>query len=127
MIDSNPYSAEAAQRWPNQFEASEQRLSKLNAQERQVLFDRGEQIAAELAQRLRSGDSASDASVQDLIAQHFDWVCNFWTPNATAYRGLGQMYVTDSRFTAYYDGFATGLAAFLNLAMAQFADTRLAD
>ena len=38
-------------------------------------------------------------------------------------RNLGQMYVDDKRFTAYYDKFHPRLAVFMRDAMAYFADT----
>ena len=40
-----------------------------------------------------------------------------------AFKGLGQMYIIDERFTKNIDQFGEGLAVFMSEAMAYFADT----
>ena len=49
----------------------------------------------------------------------------FWTPNKAAYIGLGEMYVTDERFTAFYDKIAPGLASFMKHSMTIWANNNL--
>jgi hypothetical protein len=41
------------------------------------------------------------------------------------YKGLGQLYVDDPRFTAYYEKFATGLAQYMRDAMVFYAEEQL--
>jgi hypothetical protein len=127
VSQNTAYQAEAAQRWPDQYQVSQLNLSKLTSDQQRQLFDQGKLITAQVAQLFLAGNQATDTSVQGLIAQHHAWVCNFWTPNATAYAGLGEMYVNDERFTAYYDDFATGLAPFMSAAMASYAANNLTD
>ena len=127
MNHNAAHQAEAAQRWPDQYRVSQQNLSRLTGDQQRQLFDQGKEITAQVAQLFLAGNQATEASVQGLIAQHHAWVCNFWTPNATAYAGLGEMYVNDERFTAYYDHFATGLAPFMSAAMASYAAANLTD
>ncbi|MFP4114662.1 MAG: MerR family transcriptional regulator [Spirochaetota bacterium] len=50
---------------------------------------------------------------------------HFYEADASRYRGLAEMYVADHRFTAYYDGFAPGLAEFLAQAIRHDAGARL--
>jgi len=52
-------------------------------------------------------------------------VCQMWTPNAPAFKNLGEMYVQDPRFAANYDKIAPGLAEYYRDAMGGYADTRL--
>jgi hypothetical protein len=47
----------------------------------------------------------------------------FYDPNPEMYRGLGEMYVADPRFTAFYDKYAEGLAPYMRDAMIAYADT----
>ncbi|MFI1257663.1 TipAS antibiotic-recognition domain-containing protein, partial [Streptomyces netropsis] len=56
---------------------------------------------------------------------HYQGICRFWTPNAAAYKGLGQTYVDDPQFRANYAKIADGLAVYLRDAMTIYADTRL--
>ena len=126
QIDSaNPYAAEAQQRWPEQVAESNRRLARLSADEQRELFVRGDQIAQALAVAMTSGATAEADAVQELIAQHFDWICQFWMPSRDAYVGLGEMYVADERFKARYEQIATGLAEFLKDAMRLYANAHL--
>ncbi len=75
-----------------------------------------------IATTFSSGSSPKSESVQKLIAQHYKWICTFWTPNKEAYIALGQMYVDDPRFTEHYDKYAPGLAPFVSAAIKVFAE-----
>jgi len=49
-----------------------------------------------------------------LVRLHKDWLMIFWTEyTPEAHRGLGDMYVEDARFRAFYDKYREGAAAFL--------------
>ena len=80
-------------------------------------------IAEHLAELL--GEEVESSIVQDVIARHHAWIENFYPVNAERYLGLARMYVSDERFTAYYDAYAPGLAQFLSNAMRYYASTRL--
>jgi len=60
---------------------------------------------------MRAGVPVTDSRVQEVVARHHRWVCLSWTPDAEAYVGLGELYVDDERFTAFYDGSALGSAS----------------
>lgn len=64
----------------------------------------------------------NDPEVQAQIKRHHTWIENFYTCPAEMYKGLGQLYVENPEFTAYYDKFKPGLAAFMCEAMAYYAD-----
>ncbi|TFH04047.1 MAG: hypothetical protein E4H09_04230 [Spirochaetales bacterium] len=49
---------------------------------------------------------------------------DLYPADAERYRGLAQMYVSDSRFAAHYNTAAPGPASFLCAAMNHFASTR---
>jgi hypothetical protein len=121
----NKFAYEAEQRWPDNFAQSEARLSKLSPSQRGDLIETGNEITRRLANLLIAGVAADSLEVQEEIALHYEWVCNFWTPMRESYIGLGEMYVEDARFTAHYDEFAVGLAPFLRDAMQVYAVTKL--
>ena len=58
-------------------------------------------------------------------SRHHAWIENFYPCSAEMYRGLGQMYVDDPRFTATYDKVRPGLAVFMRDAMAYYAEHTL--
>ena len=89
-------------------------------------------VQAELAARdeafavlLDEGADPADARVQALVAEHHAWVCRFWTPDADAFAGLGDLYVDHPEFRARYDAIRPGLAEFERDAMAVYAVARL--
>ena len=85
-------------------------------------------IQAEIATRdqeyaalLDAGVDPGDPRVQEVTAGHYRWVCEFWTPNAEAFAGLGDLYVDSPDFKARYDAVRPGLAEYVRDAMAVYA------
>ncbi|WP_416866526.1 MAG: MerR family transcriptional regulator [Imperialibacter sp.] len=64
----------------------------------------------------------NDRRVQQVIYQHYQFVGQFYEVTEERYRGLADMYVTDERFKATYEKFATGLAGFMQKAMYVFCE-----
>ena len=63
--------------------------------------------------------------VQAIVKRHHNTNEKFYKTSAEMYKGLGDMYVSDVRFTEFYDKHKPGLAKFLRDAMHYFADTNL--
>lgn len=122
---AKPYAEEAQQRWPEHYAESQKRVARLTKAQQQELAERENRITTELAALMNAGEGPDGERVQSLIAEHYRWICEFWTPNRDAYVGLGEMYVTDERFKARYEQFATGLAEFLRNAMRSYAFANL--
>lgn len=83
-------------------------------------------IANAIADQKRKGALYSDIDVQKLIADHYAFVKQFWTPNKQAYKSLALMYVLDPGFEATYEAFEPGLAAYIKKAIEIWADHNLA-
>jgi hypothetical protein len=94
--------------------------------------DDAARVQADLASRdqeyvalLEAGAAADDPRTQAVTAEHYRWVCQFWTPDAEAFAGLGDLYVDHPDFRARYDAVRPGLAEFVRDAMAVYAVTTL--
>ncbi|MFL6140832.1 MAG: MerR family transcriptional regulator [Labedaea sp.] len=72
-----------------------------------------------------AGTAPDDPAVLDVVDGHYQWICQFWTPNRESYTGLGDLYADDPRFRANYDRTDPRLAEFMRAAMAAYARTRL--
>jgi DNA-binding transcriptional MerR regulator len=72
-----------------------------------------------------AGKSPDDPEVLDVVAGHYQWICNFWTPNRESYTGLGDLYADDPRFRANFDKTDPRLAEFMRAAIAAYARARL--
>jgi hypothetical protein len=82
-------------------------------------------IANAIAEQKRKGSLYNDVDVQKLIADHYAFVKQFWTPNKQAYKSLALTYVLDPAFEATYESFEPGLAAFIKKAIEIWADQNL--
>jgi DNA-binding transcriptional MerR regulator len=120
------YEAEARERWGDQVvDAAAHRAGGLTpdaARAHQVEHDR---IAAAVAAHAAAGAEPSSRQMQEWVAAHHAWVSVFWTPDAQAYRGLGEMYVDDERFRATYDAYGPGTAELLRDAIVVFSEESL--
>jgi DNA-binding transcriptional MerR regulator len=87
-----------------------------------------DRVQADLATRdaaygalLDDGVAPDDPRTQAVTASHYAWVCQFWTPDAEAFAGLGDLYVDSPDFHARYDAVRPGLAEYVRDAMAVYA------
>ncbi len=86
-------------------------------------WEKAEDLRIEYEHLLKSafeqGDPAS-AEAQKACDLHRQWLCIFWKDgiySKEAHRGMADMYVSDDRFTAYYDKIAANCAEFLRKAI----------
>lgn len=73
-----------------------------------------------LLEAMEKGDPAC-AEAQEACDAHRQWICAYWPEGRytkQAHKGLGDMYVADERFKAYYEKIADGAAEFLRDALA---------
>jgi len=83
----------------------------------QEQYDEGERFRFALEETLRTafagGDPAGELA-QKACDLHRQWLCVVYPKYTKEYhKGLGEMYVADERFRAYYDKIAPGCAEFL--------------
>ncbi len=106
-------------------EQSEQRARKMSKAEWNALKDEGDAVTRGLA-ALMDRDPG-DPEVQAAVAKHYAWLEHFWHADADAYRGLGQLYVENDEFRAFYERYRPGLADFMQAAMNYYADHTLTE
>lgn len=119
----NPYEQEARERWGSDtVDQANAKVANMSKDEQEVLSQAFNAIYRKLAD-LRHIPPAS-AEAQAAIKEWYDFLNSnhdyLYTPDA--FKGLGQLYVDDDRFTKNIDQFGEGLAKFMCEAMAVFAD-----
>ena len=113
------YEKEAARMYdPDIVAQSQKRVRSMTGEKWRSVRAEGEKITRQLAS-LIDKDPASP-EVQEVIARHYKHLGNFYTPTLGMYRGLGEMYVSDSCFRAHYDRYAKNLADFVRKAINAF-------
>ncbi|MDG4829168.1 TipAS antibiotic-recognition domain-containing protein [Solwaraspora sp. WMMD1047] len=125
-FETNPYEAEARQRWGDAaVDAADQRMQGWSDDDAEQARTGYVRVHEGLAPLKAAGVPVTDQRVQDLIQLHYEVTCLFWTPNREAYQGLAQMYVEDERFRANIGGGDDALVEYLRDAMLVYADQRL--
>ncbi|MBL7977751.1 MAG: MerR family transcriptional regulator [Bacteroidetes Order II. Incertae sedis bacterium] len=111
------YEAEAKERWGAEaVEASKNRVMAAGKEQWEAIQADVEALNQALADAMATYD-AQDEYVQKLVKRHFEMIGNFYTVTPKMYQGLASLYVDDPRFTAYYEKYRAGLAAYLSRAM----------
>lgn len=78
-------------------------------------------IYDEIADLMDQGPA--DPQIQELMGKFFQHINdNFYVCTPEVFRGLGEMYVCDERFTAFYENRKTGMATFMRDAMKIYSD-----
>lgn len=94
-------------------EASNEKMLGLSKED----YERWENLSARILTTLKEAYTTNDPGsekAQEAVRLHRDWLTMSWgTYNKAAHAGLGDMYVEDERFKAYYDREQDGLAEFL--------------
>ncbi|MDR9854789.1 MerR family transcriptional regulator [Paenibacillus sp. VCA1] len=122
-FSSNPYEQEARERWGDQaVDESNAKLGSLSNSEQTKLEEEMNAIYRKLAD-LRQLSPESDEA-QEAIGEWYRFLNRLGSYSLEAFKGLGQMYVDDERFTRNIDKFGEGLAVFMRDAMAEYADRR---
>jgi hypothetical protein len=119
----NPYQDEAQQRWghTDAYRESHRRTSRYSKDDWVAIKAEGEAYTLALAELM--GQDPADAEVQAQIARHHRLIdSRFYTCPPEIFRALGEGYVADERFSAFYDRVKPGLAVFMRDAMAVYAD-----
>lgn len=84
-----------------------------------------DELDARMVAVLRAGEAPDSGAAFAVLDDHHAHLCRYWTPNAEAYRNLGQLYVDHADFRARYDKADPRLAGFYRDAMAAYAAARL--
>jgi MerR family transcriptional regulator, thiopeptide resistance regulator len=121
------YKEEAKKRWGNTdaYKQSEERTKHWTKADYDKVAKQGAQWTQKLSEIRDKGFSIDSPEIQEMVGQHYNGLRTFYEPNYEMYRGLGNMYVDDPRFTAYYEKFGKGLAVFMRDAMHHFVSEHL--
>ena len=115
---------EVTNRWgAEKLEATENTIRSMSKTQWAEVQQEGDEISRWLANLMHKEPAALE--VQKVVKEHYRYMNQFHAFGIPGYRGLGQIYVQDERFTAYYDNFKEGLAVFLSEAINVFCDNGL--
>ncbi|AJD90364.1 MerR family transcriptional regulator [Jeotgalibacillus malaysiensis] len=124
MIDENEkqYGNEVREKYGDQVvDASNAKMMGLSEADFNKMNEVEKSFFVELKKAFETGDPASPEA-QKAVALHKEWLSFTWPKySREAHAGLGDMYVSDERFTAYYDQYVEGGTKFLRDAISVYA------
>ncbi|MFJ6721577.1 MerR family transcriptional regulator [Streptomyces sp. NPDC091259] len=115
-FDPDEHATEVRQRWggTDAYEQSTRRAASYTKEDWQRIQAQADDINRRLARLLESGAAPESEAAMDLAEEHRGSItANHYDCSYEAHTCLGEMYVADARFTAYYDAVRPGLAVFL--------------
>jgi MerR family transcriptional regulator, thiopeptide resistance regulator len=118
--DPDAYEEEVRERWggTEAYRESRRRTASYTKEDWLRIKAEGEEWGAGLVALLDSGAPARGAAAMDLAEEHRQQIVrNFYDCPHRMHVGLAEMYVTDPRFTEYYERMRPGLAAYLREAI----------
>ncbi|MEU3290102.1 MerR family transcriptional regulator [Streptomyces longwoodensis] len=124
-FDTARYESAAHTHWPHEAQQSAQFAATLTEAEIERLQGEASAAIVRMAEFMQAATPVTDSSVQAEVDAHYQGICRMWTPNAAAFKSLGQNYVDDAQWRAAYDQVAAGLAEYQRDAMVAYADARL--
>lgn len=113
----NPYEQEARERWGDQ---AVDESSEKAAQFGKAFQDEMNRIYFKLADLRHLPPDSAEA--QEAIGEWYTLLNKIGSYSLEAFKGLGEMYVADERFTKNIDQFGEGLAMFMRDAMGVYAE-----
>ncbi|SET02959.1 TipAS antibiotic-recognition domain-containing protein [Salinibacillus kushneri] len=117
----NPYEEEARERWGNKaVDDSRAKINNMSKEEQKGLGEEFDKIYKDLAAIRHLSPKSVEA--QNTIKVWYNYLNKIGHYSLDAFKGLGQMYVDDERFTQNIDRYGEGLAVFMRDAMAFYAD-----
>ena len=121
---SQDYEAEAEQRWGDTpaWEQSQARTARFSKQDWVDVKESGDELNRRLAEAMSSGSAPTSELAMELAEEHHRSIEQFYDCPYPMHRGLGDMYVSDERFTRTYEEWAPGLAQWLRDAIHANAD-----
>lgn len=126
MEDQKQYEDEVKEKWGNSeaYKISAKRTSRYSKEDWEKINAAGEENLRELIACFNEKVAYDDPRMMEVCDKARRHISTYFYPcSLEMFSGLGSMYVADERFTAYYDKFAPGLAAYYNEAIQYYCIT----
>ena len=101
---------------------SQEKWNNYTPSQKDVILEDMGKVGLAFAEAMKAGKSADDAEVQEITERWHQNLRNFYEPTLEILRGLGELYTTDSRFTANYDNVHLNLAFYVKDAIDHYVD-----
>lgn len=114
--DPDQYAEETQQRWgdTDAYRESQRRTASYTKEDWLRIKEEGEEWSRRFTEQMDSGEGPESEAAMDLAEEHRQQISrNFYECPYEMHTCLGEMYVADERFTAYYEAIKPGMAEYL--------------
>jgi len=125
--EQKQYEGEVKERWGNSeaYKVSKEKTSKYTKEDWERINDIQMKNLKELCDLYNTKVPHDEPRVQEVVDKARRFISdNFYECSLETLSGLGQMYISDERFTAYYEKCAPGLVAYYNDAIQHYCIKR---
>ncbi|MBO1004644.1 MerR family transcriptional regulator [Pseudogracilibacillus auburnensis] len=120
-FDQDEFEQEARERWGDEaIDASKAKIANLSKNEKRNMEEAFEEVYTKLAEVRYF--PAESVEAQQAIEEWWVYLNKIGNYTLEAFKGLGEMYISDERFTKNIDAYGEGLAQFMCDAMRVFAE-----
>ncbi|MFF5982800.1 MerR family transcriptional regulator [Streptomyces olindensis] len=119
--DPEQYADEAEARWggTDQYAESQRRVARYTKEDWQRIQDQSADWGERYGALMAAGEPPAGEAAMALAEEHRQHICTwYYECSYDIHRGLGEMYVSDERFKAFYESMRPGLAEHLRDAIA---------
>ncbi|HEX3010690.1 MAG TPA: MerR family transcriptional regulator [Syntrophomonadaceae bacterium] len=117
LKEQEKYERETEERWghTDAYKESRKKTAGYKKEDWEKINRLQMQNLKDLCDLYKNGAAFDSPEVQETVSRARKLITdNFYECSLEIFSGLGQMYVSDERFTAYYEKFAPGLATYYN-------------
>lgn len=114
--DPDQYAEETERRWgdTDAYRESQRRTSAYTKDDWLRIKQENEEWGRLFVAQMESGEGPESEAAMDLAEDHRQGICrNFYECPYEIHTGLGEMYVADERFTAFFEAIKPGMAEYL--------------
>ncbi|MFD5399243.1 MerR family transcriptional regulator [Streptomyces sp. NPDC127097] len=115
-FDPDEHAAEVEERWGHTeaYKESQRRTAAYTKEDWKRLTTQLDALHRKMADLLAEGVPADSPAAMEVAEEHRQFICDaYYDCSHELHTCLGEIYVTDERFTATYDAIRTGLAGYL--------------
>lgn len=123
QLEQKKYAAEVKERWGSSeaYQISQQRTAQYHREDWERLNQLQIDNMKQLCDLYNDGTAYDDPRVMQVVENAMDFINqNFYPCSLEIMSNLGNMYICDERFTAYYEKFSPGLAVYYNNAIQHY-------
>ena len=78
-----------------------------------------------MAEAMSAGHPPTSSEVQSIVARHYAFCSQFWSPTQESYKALAMSYLLPTEYRESYESVAAGLAKYHYDAIVEWADAHL--